>query len=50
MRAESVVPGEPVEYLVVEEGDVCQEQVIVVIDELMLNSAIESLDMGVHLG
>ena len=45
-----VEPDEVVQQLVVEGMQVFKEQVFVAIDELLLNGAIESLGVGVHLG
>ena len=45
-----VVPGEPAQQLKVEIGELIEEQqVVVIVDELVLDGAIEALAMGVHL-
>jgi len=45
-----VVPGQPREQLEVEVGEVVEEeQVVVVVDELFLDGAIEAFAVGIHL-
>ena len=46
----SVVGDEPLGEFLVEEFEVAEEQVFVVIDELLLDGAVEAFDVGVHLG
>ena len=43
-----VVEEEPVHELLVESGEVEEERVVVV-DEFVLNGAVEALDVGIHL-
>ena len=41
---------EPLGRLPVEESEVGEEEILVIVDEGLLESAVESLGMGVHLG
>ena len=47
---EGVVGDEPVSEFLVEEVDVGEEQVVVPVDELLLDGAVEPFGMGVHFG
>ena len=50
MGALEVVPGEPAKQFEVEVGWVIEEeQVVVIVDELFLDGAIEAFAVGVHL-
>ena len=50
MRSIQVVPGQVVEQLIVEGHDIGQQQVFMEVDELLLDSAVKTLDMGIHFG
>ena len=50
MRQFGVVEHQPVTHFLVKEGQVCEEQVLKVVHETLLNTAIESLAVGVHFG
>ena len=49
MRSFSVVPEEPRDQLAVELIG-CDQQLLMVINELLLNGPVETFDVGVHLG
>jgi hypothetical protein len=49
MRALEVVPGEPNEETLVEGVKIVEEQVLLVVDELFLQRAIEAFAVGIHL-
>ncbi|GAB2566386.1 hypothetical protein GCM10027066_06910 [Dyella jejuensis] len=48
MRAFGVVPMEPGEESFVEGVDVGEQEILVVVDELLLDGAVESFAMGIH--
>ena len=50
MRAFGVKPNEVVEQFIVEQINVCKQQVFVVSREFILDAAVEAFHMGIHFG
>ena len=50
MRSLSIKPGQVIEQLLVEQMHIGKQQILVIGNELLLNAAIESFNMGIHLG
>ena len=48
MRTLEVVPAEPEEESMIERLEIIEEKAFLVVDELLLESAIEALAMGIH--
>src|SRR5690348_3275447 len=50
VRTFGVVPMQPLEQVIVEGIEIAEQEIFVIVDELLLDGAIEAFAMRVHLG